>query len=943
MKQSPDTHGQHEAIKLPEQLTPQQVLTPEAAQQEDTKKETELSEPSSLESVREELAQFGSPEEFKKNWEARVTQWETECAEFIRTISSFSLLKDEIRARSRLVNNQPAIYSTHERLDILLEKFEKLHGVTDNDPSWADITDIRRIIDLETILFNEIEPRLDAVERQLTSQETFHGAITGIREAIRTQHNIGSREALTETATTLLKNTPEQSAMAAEILKDQFLTVSALKQIEQAIQKELSHTEQHFTQEMQPIRNRIKADPDHQKKFDRLQELYRLRDRAPQNKQAAYTQEITAAFADHDTLIKLKKEEYLTKRPIVREKNTVDEWIQSLQGEYSKEPSWTNFALEQFTLGMALQDRADARYLFGSALATQIQGDAERYQKEFANEIKTFQWTDERKTKARELMRGIWPAINVYVPRKESGEIGLDSRASLLLLDLAGLRPKSNDRAKERNRTCDPGEKYPGTITINSGNTEGIESPIADRAKDDLLGHKTVPYQRIPRELRRLVIDHHGEASAKEFSASRYLYNSLNSLGFFDTPEFAQLAKLENISKQGIEKMLTFVDQEDNKTNQFWREQPPGWWASHAPDTMLTLAKNAFPYRILRYFETHNLDDVSEPLTDKDIKMFHLTKAQEKMRALVGHAQQLWKTLTQNGESTRYQKKNNEVIVHRHLRLKSPTYGEVILATNGFPGSIDGVRGTAGKHAVYAIYEPARGAFFLSTTGQTLPEDFLATGERKRESMWVRGGKDEPIPSVTELLTALGVREGSLSQIQKKTLDLFTKTRRYFSPKEVLGVNLQRLHSNDWISALAEKIKDVHDTGTGAGEFSQATLDKELREATHVQSVEQFYQEKAQQILEKALQEPPLKKSRKKTPLPVKHATLNPTEKPEVPAETVQMNEAQEQIAHIEQQITEIFYNDLRKNPEYTDYSNALLQEIATIEAGKYLKTKLGT
>lgn len=430
-------------------------------------------------------------------------------------------------------------------------------------------------------------------------------------------------------------------------------------------------------------------------------------------------------------------------------------------------------------------------------------------------EVKNSPWTPEKKAILRDLMRAVWPRVNIVVcsgmefkrykgtPVMKRGgkKYNLDSQAALELFNLAGIpREKfksalAQERAKKEGkmrfvggwtRSFPPGakQKIPGTIMLNMGGREGPVCAVRQQVKNwEKAGQIVTPahYAKLSPAEKVLWCDHHGAFSGTSTSAAKYLFEVFKFVGFFDEDKIDPYCQTQGYTKEIIKEAIDYVTFEDNKSHPDWHKQKPGDWEKNSPRTILGLTSRLKFTKILDLAkEMGGIKDFTKILNDEEIKKLGLDAASEKQKKTVKETGEIKEILDRNKfaivpqyEVRRKKKEEGGGEIRRFVdngfiwEVKSHKYGTVLFTIGGFRGGIDAVRGRFGPETIYTIYNPDFRSLFISSSGQKLPKDLMpqTNGFRLREKMYIVPFGSAMFPSVREVLENLGVEEKDIKKV----------------------------------------------------------------------------------------------------------------------------------------------------------------------------------
>lgn len=425
--------------------------------------------------------------------------------------------------------------------------------------------------------------------------------------------------------------------------------------------------------------------------------------------------------------------------------------------------------------------------------------------------IKNQLWSPEKKAALRDLIRIVWPRVNVTicstmefkrykgapVMKRGSKKFNLDSQACREIFHLAGIPRESYTSALARERAIKQGklnsiggytrphppgakEKIPG-IMLNTSGEEGIESPVYQRIKNwEKEGQIITPVhyreQLSPTE-RILFIDHHGAFSKTSSSAAKFFFEAFDFLGFFDQDQLTPDCRTKGYTKEIIKAAIDYATLEDNKNHPAWQGQKDGEWEKNSPRTILGLTSRLGFVKLLDLIkelgepEKFVNDQVFKNLSDEEIKRFGLEAASKRQQQLVEEAKEIKVDLDKSGlaivsrhETKKKKKEEGGGEIKRFTgngfvyELDSPKYGKVLLTLGGYCGGIDAVRGLFGDQVLYVIYNSDFRSLFVSSAGQKLPKDLMEKGFLLRDKMWIIPFASADFPSMRDTLEKLGVR-----------------------------------------------------------------------------------------------------------------------------------------------------------------------------------------
>ncbi|MBI4135420.1 hypothetical protein HY477_01665 [Candidatus Uhrbacteria bacterium] len=501
------------------------------------------------------------------------------------------------------------------------------------------------------------------------------------------------------------------------------------------------------------------------------------------------------------------------------------------------------------------------------------------------------EWSDERKVALREIMRLVWARRDFVIAKKAAGAVGLDSQAARELLKFAGIKTRAIIPLV-------PPRRKPGAIHVNISGEEGVVSGASyhekvkaaretgkiydpSEAKNNVAGYVK------PGE-RTLSFDHHNAGiSLPDAASAQYLFETLEFLGFFtDKNEHFNKEFTEKFgyTADNLRKALELVMYDDTKSHPAWKDRNSKYWDGPWYRSLLAIAARANFKSIVKYVKDHPDTDFTEEISEDDVKKYGFV--QKDGRSLVEKneetnklAKKHWAELLERGYSVYTEEVGGELrelSKYYLIETETPRLGKVKIVFveagqenkggyrgGGFPGSIDHLRGVAGRDVLYLIYNPpyerqgdgrtySMGErIFATLTDQDLPEDLFPGGERLRRRMWNYTGDGlEKQASIRAIFKALGV---SAEELQKnKALEKAMRLEKYdpekpLTPEEV-GWDSEKVKAVREI--LREELVEKY-----ADEFAKEypNMAKRGRQRV-VENAEDYVKDKGEAELEKKFQ-----------------------------------------------------------------------------------------
>jgi len=252
----------------------------------------------------------------------------------------------------------------------------------------------------------------------------------------------------------------------------------------------------------------------------------------------------------------------------------------------------------------------------------------------------------------------------------------LDGKCSLALLKLAGINIKNVEYVS-------PGEFKDGKINLDTGDRHGLV--IEDEGKT-------------------VFMDHHGDGSGKDTSATKVVYDVLTDLELLKKEEY-------------LNKLVDFVTQIDNKTYPDGKEHFKNSW-----QTIFGLQRFIQPKHLINFFKEGR--DPSKKLSNEDLKKMGLSRRSKEQKDVV--------------ESSLFELKKME---SKGLIIPSDYYGKIAVDVDKkVRGGFDAVKAFGCEN--YIIWAPEEKSFFISTTKPLADEFNLSQGKKVRDTMWIKPRQD---------------------------------------------------------------------------------------------------------------------------------------------------------------------------------------------------------
>lgn len=253
----------------------------------------------------------------------------------------------------------------------------------------------------------------------------------------------------------------------------------------------------------------------------------------------------------------------------------------------------------------------------------------------------------------------------------------LDGKCSLALLKLAKINT-------ENVKYVAPGEFIEGGINIDTGYQNGLV--LKDNGKT-------------------VFMDHHGDESGNDTSATKVVYEVLTSLGLLKKEKY-------------LDNLVEFVTQVDNKTFPYQKD-----YFTNSFKTVIGLQ---------RFIETKHLFDFfragknpAASLNPDELSQMGLLQRSKEQESLIKLSEKRFKEMKLEG-----------------LVIPSKKYGTIAIDIgNTLKNGFDAARSFGCD--TYIIWNPKEESFFINTVNK-LPNDFsLSQGKRIRENMWIKSRKSE--------------------------------------------------------------------------------------------------------------------------------------------------------------------------------------------------------
>lgn len=190
----------------------------------------------------------------------------------------------------------------------------------------------------------------------------------------------------------------------------------------------------------------------------------------------------------------------------------------------------------------------------------------------------------------------------------------LDGKTVLFLLRKMGIEVNANPKTGNVEYVA-PGNHALGKLTFDSGKVDGVEIRKETNDKGEIVIS--------------VITDHHGATSPRDTSAADEVYRTFGELGMFD--EYFE--KNPN-DKEGIEKMIQFVDRIDNldypNGKEYFQKYFENSW-----DTVLGIYRMIDPENLLKFFQDgHDIEDTVKllskmSLTDKELRRYGISQVRD--------------------------------------------------------------------------------------------------------------------------------------------------------------------------------------------------------------------------------------------------------------------------------------------------------------------------
>ena len=314
---------------------------------------------------------------------------------------------------------------------------------------------------------------------------------------------------------------------------------------------------------------------------------------------------------------------------------------------------------------------------------------------------------------------------------KETGEFNvinktdLDCTAALCLLDMAGVDTKKVEYVA-------PGEIKGGKINIDTGNKEGLH----------ILEDGTV------------IIDHHGEESQNNTSATEKVFEMLTSLG-----------ALKNYNS--LRNLVSFVNKVDNLNypESYFKNYFTNSW-----ETLYGLSKMLDRHELRRFFEYRKAGkplDPGEPMDDEVIKKIGLIRTIKDKKT---DKERVVNKPASHKEWVLKAKEELDLMEKEGFIIESDRYGKICLNING--------RMKCGTDAAkafgcdtYLAWNNNSNNFFISSLNRKKLEDDFGDGLNVRGTMWINPLDKERKITLAEILNKMTDGKFEPSEDVKKILE----------------------------------------------------------------------------------------------------------------------------------------------------------------------------
>jgi len=287
-----------------------------------------------------------------------------------------------------------------------------------------------------------------------------------------------------------------------------------------------------------------------------------------------------------------------------------------------------------------------------------------------------------------------------------------DGNTALELFRLAGVELDTVEFVEQ-------GERRIGKVNVDTGNRHGI---VIEGTNPEN------PYGIT------FFIDHHGDESGEDLSATEIVYQYLTSMGL--------LQRTKN-----LDRLIAFVTHLDNLTGPY--RNPINFRKSHR--SVQGLHSFIETTKLVEFFDRG--DDPTRELTNDEIKELGGEKGEELLKRSAKFAKD---NMEQERKIDRL-KKNGFVV-------NSP-YGEVLIDIGG---KIDKYAFAASPYRAHITWRPREQRFFISG----MPREMSLKQGKRIRGMWLKPFEDRGPLRITlsEVLQEFGVNPGSLSWKLKRYL-----------------------------------------------------------------------------------------------------------------------------------------------------------------------------
>jgi len=354
------------------------------------------------------------------------------------------------------------------------------------------------------------------------------------------------------------------------------------------------------------------------------------------------------------------------------------------------------------------------------------------------------------------------------VATHQRGEItttsDLDGNSSLLLLQkIAGL-----DLGKVE--YIEPGTYSEGKINIDTGNKDAVGTDLFDRESAD---KKETSF-----------IDHHGNESDKDTSATLWVYDILNEMNLIKEDGVEIILDKRNrftATPEDIKKFVEIVTHDDNKDfpdmDKYYENYPNSY------KTMMGLLKYIYPEYLLRFISDGR--DLFDELSDDDLKKYHLIhsgRLRDKDNKIIRNDDGtfVWRDINYRDVRKRQIEESLEKVKElaepaKGFVLESEDFGRIFVDLSDSVGGKDEASKSLGfdTYILWNSNLPADKTGFFITSKKGIPFDFRPSeGKNVRGRIVIKKGEEGTSDlTLHDILTQMGVDDAQLRGELKDYID----------------------------------------------------------------------------------------------------------------------------------------------------------------------------